>query len=549
MQGLIQRQPSVDASRFAMVQRPDVPRSSFRTQHTHKTTFSASKLIPVFVEEVLPGDSFNLKMTAFCRLATPLYPIMDNMRLDSFFFFVPNRLIWANWVKFMGEQDSPGDSISYVIPQIVSPAGGFPRFSIYDYMGLPCVGQLVGGNTVSINALPLRAYRLIFHEWFRDQNLVTLTAPTTGDGPDVSTSYDIQRRAKRHDYFTSALPWTQKGTSPPLFVGGTANVKALTTEHTTTGTNSPLKFRDTSTNNLPGANTTLGVDTTGALGRSAAAFTPAQTLYPTNLYADLASATANTINQLRLAFAIQRMLERDARGGTRYTEMVRAHFGVISPDARLQRPEYLGGGRSDVQIVPIPQQSATGLTGGTTPVGTLGGVGVATHAVHGFSQSFTEHGWIIGIVCATADITYQQGIRRMWKRTTRYDHYFPAFAHLGEQAIYNYELYADGNTADADPFGYQERWAEYKHHPSKITGAFNSTFTTPLDAWHLAQRFTSRPTLNATFIEDGTEATLRRALAAGAAADNQQFLADIFFDLQAARPMPLFSTPGMLDHF
>lgn len=548
MQGLTQRQPSVDSTRFAMVPRADIPRSTFRTQHTHKTTFSASRLIPVFVDEVLPGDSFNLKMTAFVRMATPLYPIMDNMRLDSFFFFVPSRLLWTNFRKFMGEQNDPGDSISFVVPQITSPVGGFPRFSIYDYMGLPCAPTL-GANTVSINALPLRAYEFIYREWFRDQNLVAnfQTTRPVGDGPDTSITYRLETRAKGHDYFTSALPWTQKGTSPPLFVGGTANVRALSAEHTTSGANAPLKFRRGDNNAVPG-NLQMGVSA-GDAAINATAFTAAQTLYPTNLYTDLSTATSNTINQLRLAFAIQRLLERDARGGTRYTEMVRSHFGVVSPDGRLQRPEYLGGGRSDVNIVPIPQQSATGLTGGTTPVGTLGGVGVATHSVHGFSQSFTEHGFIIGIVCVTADRTYQQGIRRMWKRTTRYDHYFPVFAHLGEQAVFNYELYADGSAADNDPFGYQERWAEYRHHPSRISGAFSSTFTTPLDAWHLAQRFTSRPTLNATFILDGTDAVLRRALAAGALADDQQFLADIFFDLTAARPMPAYSVPGMLDHF
>lgn len=546
---LMQRQPTVDTSRFAMVTSAEIPRASFNLEHTHKTTFSAGKLVPMYCEEVLPGDSFNLKMTAFVRMATPIYPIMDNLYLESFFFFVPTRIIWDNFRRFMGEQPSPGDSTAFTVPQIVSPSGGFAKFSIYDYFGLPCAGQILPGNTISINALPLRAYRAIYNEWFRDQNLITLTAPSKGDGPDLSTAYDLQLRAKAHDYFTSALPFAQKGNTPPLLISGTAKVNALTTEHTTTGTNAPLKFRDTGTNNLPGASTTMGVDTGGNAGRSAAAFTSAQTMYPTNLYADLASATFNTINALRQSFAIQRLLERDARGGTRYTETIRAHFKVISPDARLQRPEYLGGGKTAIQVMPVLQQSATGVTGGTTPIGTLGGVAVAAHNIHGFAQAFTEHGYVIGICNVRADVNYQQGIRRLWSRSTRYDFYWPAFAHLGEQVISNRELYADGNTADADPFGFQERWAEYRYHPSTITGAYNSTGTTPLDSWHLAQRFTSRPTLNKTFIEDGTEATLQRALAIGALAANQQFICDFLFTNRAARPMPIYSTPGMMDHF
>jgi len=549
---LAHRQPSVDTSRFAMVPRADIPRASFKMQNTHKTTFSASYLVPVYTEEVLPGDTINLKMTAFTRMATPLYPIMDNLYLESFFFFVPNRLLWANWKKFMGEQASPGDSISYVVPQTVSPAGGFARFSIYDYCGLPCTPNL-GANTVSVNVLPFRAYRLIYNEWFRDQNLVTLLPASTGDGPDSYTSYELRKRAKQHDYFTSALPFAQKGAAVSLPLSGSATIRTSATE-LVTGAQTPMHMTTVSggtpSSNIQlstgsatiGSGKNVGYTTTGG-GTFVAG------LYPNNLYADLSSATATTINALRQSFQIQRLLERDARGGTRYTELLRAHFGVISPDARLQRPEYLGGGRSPIQIMPVLQQSATGLTGGTTPIGSLGGVAVAVHNVHGFSQSFTEHGIILGMVNVRADITYQQGIRRMWSRSTRYDYYWPAFAMLGEQAILNKELYCDGSANDLLVFGYQERWAEYRYHPSKITGAYNSTFSTPLDAWHLAQEFASLPTLNQTFIEDGTEATLRRALALGAAADNQQFIADFFFDITAARPLPMYSVPGMMDHF
>lgn len=539
--------PSVNPHQFAMIPRADIPRSSFRMQMNHKTTFNAAKLVPIYVQEVLPGDSFNLKMTAFTRTATMVYPIMDNMILESFFFFVPNRLSWSNWQKFMGEQNNPGDSISYVVPQIVSPAGGFVRFTPYDYMGLPCAPNL-GANTTSINALPLRAYNRIFKEWFRDENLVTFSSLRTDDGPDPSTDYTLVERGKRHDYFTSCLPFTQKGSNVSLPLSGTALVKT-SVSNTFTGVQEGLHFLTAGAGATPATNQ-VGMNTGGNLNVNATAFVgAANNIYPANLYADLSTATATTINALRLAFQTQRLLERDARGGTRYTEIVRAHFGVISPDARLQRPEYLGGGSSPVNISPIAQQTQTGVTGGATPLGTLAGIGANLSNGHGFSRAFTEHGYIIGLINVRADLAYQQGINKLWLRSTRYDFYFPAFAMLGEQAVLNKEIYADGSANDVLTFGYQERWAEYRYHPSMVTGYFNSTNPTPLDAWHLAQKFTALPTLNATFISDNTHGTLNRVFAAGVSANNQQFLADIFFDVHAARPMPMYSVPGMIDHF
>lgn len=545
---------SVSIHDFAMVPRADIPRSRFSMQKTLKTTFDSGYLVPIMCEEVLPGDTFNVNVTMFGRLATPLFPVMDNLHLDSFFFFVPNRLVWTNWVKFMGEQDNPADSISYSIPQQVSPAGGYAVGSLQDYFGLPTVGQVTAGNTVSHSALPVRAYNLIYNEWFRDQNLQNSVTEDKGDGPDASpaTNYTLLRRGKRHDYFTGALPWPQKGgtavtipigTSAPVY--GTGKALGLTNGTTSYGAMTPsADYRIAGSTGAFGSNVgsaqavsnfptnvALGVVTSGVSG----------------LYADLSSATASTINQLRQSFQIQKLLERDARGGTRYTEIIRAHFGVQNPDARLQRPQYLGGGSTPINISPIAQTSGTGATGQTTPLGNLAAMGTYLAPGHGFSQSFTEHGYVIGLVSVRADLTYQQGLRRHWSRSTRYDYYFPAFAMLGEQAILNKEIYVTGGATDSQVFGYQERWAEYRYNPSEITGLFRSTSAGTIDPWHYAQKFTSLPTLNSTFIQDTPP--LSRNLAVGAAANGQQLLLDAFFNINAARPLPMYSVPGLIDHF
>jgi len=547
---------SASSHSFAMVPRADIPRSKFSMEKTLKTTFDSGLLVPIMCEEVLPGDTFNTKVTMFGRLATPLFPVMDNLRLESFFFFVPNRLVWTNWVKFMGQQDNPADSISYSIPQQVSPAGGYAINSLQDYFGLPTVGQVGSGLTVSHSALPTRAYNLIYNQWFRDENLQNSSVVDMGDGPDTapSTNYTILRRGKRHDYFTSSLPWPQKGgvavtlplgTSAPVIGNG----KALGIYNASTqfglGSNAPGSLLGGYTGNVGAA---VGATNTGTLLTSNTAVGVSAIAANSGLIADLSAATSATINQLRQSFQIQKLLERDARGGTRYTEIIRSHFGVASPDARLQRPEYLGGGSTPINISPIPQNSGTGSSGSTTPLGNLAAFGTYLGQGHGFTQSFVEHGYIIGLVAVRADLTYQQGLRRHWSRSTRYDYYFPAFATLGEQAVLNKEIYVTGNTTqDNSVFGYQERWAEYRYNPSEITGLFRSTASGTIDPWHYSQKFTSLPTLNTTFIQDTPP--LARNLAVGASANGQQLLLDAFFQITAARPMPLYSVPGLIDHF
>lgn len=525
------RNQSVDVHRFAMTPRADIPRSSFRIEHTHKTTLSSGYLVPIYVDEILPGDSFNLSATIFARMATPIYPLMDNLYLDTFFFFVPNRLLWDNWVKFMGEQDNPGDSISYILPTCTSPVGGYAVGSVQDYFGLPSVGMIPGQSFTHMN-LPLRAYNFIYNEWFRDENLQSSVTEVRNDGPDTAANYVLLRRGKRPDYITTALPWPQKGgTAVTLPLGTSAPIYS-------SGVPTSALFIGDSTNtaNRMGLGTAAGANPVNVILGTSGAGTP-------NMYADLSQATAATINQIRQAFQIQRFLERDARGGTRYVESILSHFGVRSPDYRLDRPEYLGGGSTPISINPIAQTSATGLTGGTAPVGTLAAMGTAVSR-NGFSQSFTEHGFIIGLAEVRADLTYQQGVRKMWNRSTRYDFYYPVFAHLGEQTVLNREIYVQGTAADTAVFGYQERWGEYRYHPSRVSGLFRSTAAGTLDAWHLAQKFTALPTLNSTFIQDTPPVS--RVIAVPS---QPEFICDMFFKANAARPLPMFGVPGLIDHF
>jgi hypothetical protein len=522
---------------FSNVPQVSIPRSTFDRSCGHKTTFDAGYLIPVFVDEALPGDTFNLKANIFARLATPIHPIMDNLFLDSFFFAVPRRLIWENWQRFNGERSDPDDSIDFLEPQMVSPAGtGYTAQSLHDYFGIPTkVGSL------SHSSMFHRAYNLIWNEWFRDENLQDSLVVDTGDGPDDPLNYVLRKRGKRKDYFTSCLPWPQKGPSVSLPLVGDAPITGLGKE--TQGFSA-------------GAKTFYETDGTGPVSYSPYKYitnSDADSYFGVqedqnnkgfpNIRADMSKVSASTINELRQAFQIQRLLERDARGGTRYIEFIRTHFGVKSPDARLQRPEYLGGGSSRVRIEPVAQTSSTDST---TPQGNLASFGTVLAYRHGFTKSFTEHCVILGMVSVRADLTYQQGLPRMFSRKTRYDHYLPVLSHLGEQAVLQKEIFASGVTdEDNKVFGYQERFAEYRYKPSTISGQFRSNYAQSLHAWHLSQFFAAAPTLSPAFIQESPP--MDRVTALGI--DYPDFLMDSFFDVKCARPMPAYSIPGGIDHF
>lgn len=540
------KNPSVMNHQFSTIPSVNIPRSVFNRSSGFKTTFDSGYLVPFFVDEALPGDTFHMKVSMLTRMSTPIVPVMDNVKLDYFFFAVPYRLVWENWQRFNGEQTNPGDSTDYLIPQLKSGDSGFQTHSMADYFGLP-----TRVPNLSVSALPFRAYNLIYNEWFRDENLIDSVPVPLDDAEDDIADFPLRKRGKRHDYFTSCLPWPQKG--PAVTLGVNTAFSTIPDMPLT------FNFAEGTSGQRKVEGSTITARNQGFLTATDTTVQEPDTFWTLNTSKNTFDALnfdgsdAITINSLREAFQLQRMLERDARGGSRYTEILRSHFGVISPDARLQRPEYLGGGSTDISINPVVQNSSTD---NVSPQGNLAAYALSGSYNHGFSRSFTEHCIIIGLCSVRADLTYQQGIPRMFSRQTRWDHYWPTLAHLGEQAVLNKEIYAQGNDQDEEVFGYQERYAEYRYSPSKITGKMRSTDPQSLDVWHLSQKFENLPVLNQEFIEENPP--LNRVLAVQSSGSGEypdensgepQFIMDAFFDLKCARPMPVYSVPGYIDHF
>lgn len=554
----------VNQSHFAMIPQANIRRSVFDRSHVYKTTFNEGTLIPYFVDEVIPGDTFTLNPVEFCRLATPVVPFMDNIYIESFFFFVPSRLVYDKWVNLCGEQENPEDSTDYLVPT-VSLTGDMTN-KLPDYMGIACASGTF--NNVSVNCLPFRCYWTIWNEWFRDENLQKSVKVSKGESNTVlepmgqSTAnpnyglpsgitnwYDPAPRGKRYDYFTGALPWPQKGPAVDLPLGTTANLSlasgatiglpSAAMYNTNPSTDYTFKAAGILTNGSP----TGGIYTydTGSTRWTDQATSNVPVSGINGWSVDLSSATSITINSLRQAFMLQRYYEIDARGGTRYTEKLQAHFGVTNPDARLQRPEFLGSHCSMMNINPVTQTSSTDST---TPQGNLAAYGLNAQRYHAFTKSFSEFGYVIGLINVRADLTYQQGVNKLWLRSDVLDFYWPSFAHLGEQAIQNIEIYCQGNDDDKKVFGYQERYAEYRYKPSLITGQFRSTYKEPLDIWHLSQKFATLPTLSDEFIQD--HPPISRVVAVPS---YPHFLLDVKFNLKCIRPMPMYGIPGMMGHF
>lgn len=537
---------------FARIPRSHVPRSVFNRSCGMKTTLNFGEITPIFIDEALPGDTMQMNPTIFARLANQIVPVVDNMYIDLHWWAVPNRIVWDNWQKFCGEQIDPDDSTDYEVP-IVTATAGFATNGFYDHIGIP-----PGINIPSIPGISNlygRAMNKIWNEWYRDENLQDSITVDTDDGPDDPADYDVLHpRGKRHDYFTSCLPWPQKGEAVELPIG-TSAVVTMDAGQTAaaTGTGPPtfdeiggVTNRNIMTDNFS-PQEHVKISGVGAIGNVNLTWNDPQ--LETDIagltgIANLSTAIGATINQLRQNISIQRLYEKDARGGTRYKEVILSHFGVSIPDSRLQRPEYLGGGTVPIGVNQVAQQSGFGKIGGPHEhLGALGAWASAVKSGNGFSKTFDEHSVIIGVISARADLNYQQGIERTHSRRTRWDFYWPELSNLGEQSVLSKEIFADGSATDETVFGYQTRFAEYRYKPSSISGIFRSSHASSIDIWHLAQEFNPRPTLSASFIEENPP--IGRILATPNTFGSAELLADMYFEYRSVRPMPQYGVPGL----